>query len=50
VNPQVHIFGHVHASRGAKRIGETTFINAAMLGWSGDLENKPISFEFPLGR
>lgn len=48
--PQVHIFGHVHASRGAKRIGETTFINAAMLGWSGDLENKPISFEFPLGR
>jgi len=31
--------------------GETTFINAAMLGWSGDLENKPISFEFPpLGR
>ncbi len=39
-----------HSSRGAKRIGETTFINAAMLGWSGDLENKPISFEFPLGR
>jgi Icc-related predicted phosphoesterase len=50
VNPQVHIFGHVHASRGAKHIGETTFINAAMLGWSGDLENKPISFEFPPGR
>jgi Icc-related predicted phosphoesterase len=48
VQPQVHIFGHVHASRGATRIGETTFINAAMLGWSGDLENKPISFEFPL--
>jgi Icc-related predicted phosphoesterase len=48
VQPQVHIFGHVHASRGAKRIGETTFINAALLGWSGDLENRPISFDFPL--
>jgi hypothetical protein len=29
----------------AKRIGETTFINVAMLGWSSDPENKPISFE-----
>jgi Icc-related predicted phosphoesterase len=47
VQPQVHIFGHMHASRGATRIGETTFINAAMLGWSGDLENKPITFDFP---
>ena len=50
VQPQVHIFGHVHAGRGAVRIGPTTFINAAMLGWSGDLENKPISFDFPLGK
>jgi Icc-related predicted phosphoesterase len=50
VKPQVHIFGHMHASRGAERRGETTFINAAMLGWSGDLENKPITFEFPFGR
>jgi Icc-related predicted phosphoesterase len=48
VKPQVHIFGHVHSSRGAQRVGETTFINAALLGWSGDLENRPITFEFPL--
>lgn len=47
VNPQVHIFGHVHRSHGAKRIGPTTFINAALLGWSGDLEHRPVAFEFP---
>jgi Icc-related predicted phosphoesterase len=50
VKPQVHIFGHVHASRGATRIGETTYINAAMLGWSGELENRPIAFTFEPGR
>ena len=48
VQPQVHIFGHMHAGRGAVRIGPTTFINAAMMGWSGDLEHRPISFDFPL--
>lgn len=48
VAPQVVIFGHVHAGRGAVRIGPTTFINAAMMGWSGELENRPIAFDFPL--
>jgi Icc-related predicted phosphoesterase len=50
VRPQVHVFGHSHASRGALRIGPTTFINAAMFGGSGDLEHRPISFDFPLER
>lgn len=50
IKPQFHIFGHVHASRGAMQIGETKFINVAMLGWSGDIENRPISFTFEPGR
>ena len=47
VKPQFHIFGHVHASRGAVPTEETVFVNAALLGWSGGLEYAPISFTFP---
>jgi Calcineurin-like phosphoesterase superfamily domain len=31
ISPQVHCFGHVHASAGQHRIGETLFVNASSI-------------------
>ena len=30
VQPQYHLFGHVHESNGVEKIGDTVFINAAI--------------------
>jgi len=32
LTPRAHCFGHVHASRGTQARGETTFVNAAVVG------------------
>ncbi len=45
INPQLHIFGHVHASYGIKQIGPTTFINASNINSLKGLINPPIVFE-----
>jgi Icc-related predicted phosphoesterase len=42
VKPRLHVFGHVHAGYGVAQNKATVFVNAALLGWSGDLENRPI--------
>jgi Icc-related predicted phosphoesterase len=45
VKPRLHVFGHVHAGYGMAQNKATVFINAALLGWSGELENRPIVLE-----
>lgn len=43
VRPKLHVFGHVHSAHGIFQTDQTTFINAALLGVDGDLENSPIA-------
>ncbi|HVJ06960.1 MAG TPA: metallophosphatase domain-containing protein [Acidisarcina sp.] len=42
VKPRLHVFGHVHAGYGVNPTRDTMFVNAALLGLTGALENKPI--------
>jgi Icc-related predicted phosphoesterase len=42
LQPRLHVFGHVHAGYGTFANETTQFVNAALLGWAGDLENLPI--------
>ncbi len=44
IAPRVHCFGHVHASAGQRRIGDTLFINAASIESGSDRMRPPISF------
>lgn len=41
--PILHIFGHIHESKGAKKIGKTTFVNTGSFG--KDLEYAEIRIE-----
>jgi Icc-related predicted phosphoesterase len=42
LKPRLHVFGHVHAGYGTCHTERTLFVNAALLGWTGDIENRPI--------
>jgi Icc-related predicted phosphoesterase len=42
VRPRLHIFGHIHGAYGIWRTQHTVFVNAALFGDSGGLDNKPI--------
>lgn len=42
IEPKLHVFGHVHAAHGIFETSQTVFVNAAMLGIDGDLEQSPI--------
>jgi len=42
VKPKLHVFGHIHASYGARNTRDTLFINAALLDWDGSLAKLPI--------
>ena len=42
VRPKLHVFGHVHGAHGIFQTDQTIFVNAALLGVDGDLENSPI--------
>ena len=42
LQPRLHVFGHVHSGYGVMPTPQTLFVNAALLGWAGDLENRPI--------
>ena len=44
IAPRVHCFGHVHASAGQARLGQTLFINAASVGSGGTVIRPPITF------
>lgn len=39
VNPRYHLFGHIHAQRGAVVSGSTTFVNGAAMAESNTLNN-----------
>jgi Icc-related predicted phosphoesterase len=41
VRPRLHIFGHVHAGYGSGQLDSTAYVNAALMGLAGDLENQP---------
>ena len=45
IEPRYHLFGHIHASYGTLRIGETTFINASILDSRLGPVNAPIDFD-----
>ena len=46
VNPKVHLFGHIHASYGKKKIGDTLFLNASAYKASKKrIINEPFIFE-----
>lgn len=48
INPRVHIFGHVHESHGAQRVGETLFISGSSVSSSKTCAlNPPIVFDLP---
>jgi Icc-related predicted phosphoesterase len=48
LQPRLHVFGHVHAGYGTYKNETTQFVNAALLGWTGDLENRPIVLDISL--
>lgn len=41
IKPMLHVFGHIHGAYGMKITDETLFINAALLGFDGDLYKPP---------
>jgi len=43
VQPKLHVFGHVHGAHGILQTNQTTFVNAALLGVDGDLDQRPVS-------
>jgi Icc-related predicted phosphoesterase len=43
VRPKLHVFGHVHGAHGILRNNPTTFVNAALHGADGDLDQCPVS-------
>jgi Icc-related predicted phosphoesterase len=47
LRPRLHVFGHVHGAHGMTSIGETLFVNAALLGLEGGLDKGPISLRIP---
>lgn len=48
VKMKYHIFGHIHASYGQIKVGDTTFINASNLDSYRGLVNEPIIFELSI--
>lgn len=38
---KLHVFGHIHASNGSKKIGDVTYINASQCFSHSQLANKP---------
>ena len=47
LKPRLHIFGHVHGAHGLVSIGDTLFVNAALLGPAGDLDAPPTVLRMP---
>jgi Icc-related predicted phosphoesterase len=47
LKPQLHLFGHVHGANGTRSIGDTVFVNAALLGPGGGIEVTPITLRMP---
>jgi Icc-related predicted phosphoesterase len=46
IRPQIHAFGHVHASSGVLTKDGIHFVNAAVVGGpGGEVRNKPVSVD-----
>jgi Icc-related predicted phosphoesterase len=45
VKPKLHVFGHVHSGYGIRPTRHTLFVNAALFGLNGSLDNRPIVVE-----
>ena len=41
INPRYHLFGHIHANHGIRKIGQTTFVNSAIMNGIYEFVNKP---------
>ena len=42
VKPKLHVFGHLHSCYGLAKNAHTTFVNAALLGPDGGIEQPPV--------
>jgi len=45
ITPRYHLFGHIHANHGIKKIGRTTFVNSAIMNEMYEFVNKPKMIE-----
>lgn len=45
INPRYHLFGHIHAANGIKKIKQTTFVNSAIMNEKYEFINKPTLLE-----
>jgi len=45
IKPRYHLFGHVHAAHGIKKLQQTTFVNAAIMNEIYEFTNKPVLLE-----
>lgn len=45
INPKLHVFGHIHEQYGVKKVGETTFVNAASCNLRYEPNQVPIIVE-----
>lgn len=43
IKPRLHVFGHIHESAGKKKVGRTTYVNAAICGIPYTDFNEPIT-------
>lgn len=46
INPRFHLFGHIHANNGIKKINQTTFVNSAIMNEEYKFINKPRLLNF----
>jgi Icc-related predicted phosphoesterase len=47
LKPRLHVFGHVHGAHGMLSVGETLYVNAALLGVDGALSEPAIALRIP---
>lgn len=46
INPRFHLFGHIHANHGIKKILQTTFVNSSLMNEFYEFVNEPNLLEF----
>ena len=47
LRPKLHVFGHVHGAHGTFTTEGTVFVNAALLGIEGDIDEAPTIIRIP---
>jgi Icc-related predicted phosphoesterase len=50
IQPRLHIFGHIHGGYGTYGANGTVFVNAALCGESGGIEQQPIVIDLEPGQ